>query len=114
MWKAIRRGQEDPILPSARGHDIREILDVPLPREGIAVDAVIEAWTDTLLPLCRHNGHPRFFGYVVTSPDPVGIFADAMASAMNQGLTAWRSAPGATEVERVVLRWLDEPGGLFR
>jgi len=108
MWEAVRRGQEDPILPSARGHEIRALLDEPLPREGIAVDEVIEAWVDTLLPLCRHNGHPRFFGYVVTSPDPVGIFADAMASAMNQGLTAWRSAPGATEVERVVLRWLDE------
>ncbi len=108
MWEAVRRGQEDPILPSARGHEIRELLDAPLPREGIAVDEVIESWVDTLLPLCRHNGHPRFFGYVVTSPDPVGIFADAMASAMNQGLTAWRSAPGATEVERVVLRWLDE------
>jgi aromatic-L-amino-acid/L-tryptophan decarboxylase len=108
MWKAVQRGQEGPILPLARGRDIRELLDEPLPREGIPLDDVVDAWVETLLPLCRHNGHRRFFGYVVTSPDPVGIFADAMASAMNQGLTAWRSAPGATEVERVVLRWLDE------
>ena len=41
MWEAVRRGQEDPILPSARGHEIRELLDAPLPREGIAVDEVI-------------------------------------------------------------------------
>ena len=40
MWEAVRRGQEDPILPSARGHEIRELLDAPLPREGIAVDEV--------------------------------------------------------------------------
>jgi hypothetical protein len=33
----------------------------------------------------------------------VGSFADAMASALNQGVTAWHSALRATEVERVVL-----------
>ena len=95
-------------MAPARGVDVRALLDEPLPREGIGLEDVVEAWVEKVLPLCRHNGHPRFFGYVVTSPDPIGIFADAMASAMNQGLTAWRSAPGATEIERVVLRWLDE------
>jgi len=108
MWEAVRRGQESPILPPVQGSDVRALLDEPLPRQGVAVDEIVDAWVDKVLPLCRHNGHPRFFGYVVSSPDPIGIFADAMASAMNQGLTAWRSAPGATELERVVLRWLDE------
>jgi len=103
IWEAIWREQQDPILPSVRGHNIRDLLDEPLPCEGIAVDAVIEVWTDTLLPLCRYNRRPRFFGYVVTSSDPVGSFADPMASALNQGLTAWCSALTATEVERVVL-----------
>ena len=30
-----------------------------------------------------------------------------MASALNQPVTAWRSAPAATEIERLVVRWLD-------
>jgi glutamate/tyrosine decarboxylase-like PLP-dependent enzyme len=108
MWEAIQRGQENPILAPARGGDVRALLEEPLPRQGVGLDEVVASWVEQVLPLCRHNGHPRFFGYVVTSPDPIGIFADAMASAMNQGLTAWRSAPGATEVERLVLKWLDE------
>ena len=108
MWQAIEAGQQAPILAPLKGAEVRALFDEDLPRAGIPVDDVIAAWGDRILPFCRHNGHPRFFGYVVTSPDPIGIFADAMASAMNQGLTAWRSAPGATEVERVVLRWLDE------
>lgn len=108
MWESVERGQEDPILAQAPGSEIRALFNEPLPRAGVPIDEVVSAWTEKILPHCRHNGHPRFFGYVVTSPDPIGILADAMASAMNQGLTAWRSAPGATEVERLVLRWLDE------
>jgi aromatic-L-amino-acid/L-tryptophan decarboxylase len=108
MWTAIERGQDEPILVASPGPDVRKLFDEPLPRVGVSLEDVVDAWTDRVLPHCRHNGHPRFFGYVVTSPDPIGILADAMASALNQGLTAWRSAPGATEVERVVLRWLDE------
>jgi hypothetical protein len=46
MWEAVRRGQEDPILPSARGHEIRALLDEPLPREGIAVDEVMDVTSD--------------------------------------------------------------------
>ena len=61
MWEAVERGQADPILASVRGEDVRALFDEPLPREGTDVDAVVEAWTDTMLPLCRHNGHPRFF-----------------------------------------------------
>ena len=36
------------------------------------------------------------------------MLADAMASTVNQLVTAWRSSPPAIEIERLVLRWLDE------
>ena len=54
----------------------------------------------------RHNGHPRRFGYVASPSTPAGAFADLIASALNVNVTAWRSAPAATELERMVVRWL--------
>ena len=54
----------------------------------------------------RHNGHPRFFGYVASPATPAGAFADLIASALNVNVTSWRSGPAATEIERTVVRWL--------
>lgn len=54
----------------------------------------------------RHNGHPRFFGYVASPATPPGAFADLIVSALNSNVTSWRSGPAATEIERTVVRWL--------
>jgi glutamate/tyrosine decarboxylase-like PLP-dependent enzyme len=54
----------------------------------------------------RHNGHPRFFGYVASPATPPGAFADLIASALNANVTSWRSGPAATEIERTVVGWL--------
>src|SRR5262245_60436349 len=54
----------------------------------------------------RHNGHPRSFGYVASPSTPAGAFADLIASALNINATCWRSGPAATEIEKIVLRWL--------
>jgi glutamate/tyrosine decarboxylase-like PLP-dependent enzyme len=41
----------------------------------------------------------------------VGVVADLVASALNQNVTSWRSAPGATTVERLVIEWFKEMVG---
>ncbi|MDQ3472219.1 MAG: pyridoxal-dependent decarboxylase [Acidobacteriota bacterium] len=54
----------------------------------------------------RHNGHPRFFGYVASPSTPIGAYGDLITSALNSNVTSWRSGPAATEIERTVVRWL--------
>ena len=108
MLQALAAESADPVLRQASGAEIRALLDEPLPEEGTSAAEVVGLWRDAVLPYCRRNGHPRFFGYVCTSADPLGMLADAMASAVNQPVTAWRSAPSATEVERLAVRWLDQ------
>jgi glutamate/tyrosine decarboxylase-like PLP-dependent enzyme len=51
---------------------------------------------------------PAFFGYIQSPPNPVGVVADLLASAADQNVTAWRSAPAAAHVERLTLRWLGQ------
>src|ERR1041385_7351135 len=47
----------------------------------------------TVMDLSRHNGHPRFFGYVASPSTPIGAYADLIASALNANINCWRSGP---------------------
>lgn len=80
-------------------------LDLDLPRDGVPLDRLLNECR-TLFDLSRHNGHPRFFGYVASPATPIGAYADLIASALNANITCWRSGPAGTELERLVVRWL--------
>jgi aromatic-L-amino-acid/L-tryptophan decarboxylase len=80
-------------------------IDTELSSEGRPLDQLL-ASCRTIMDLSRHNGHPRFFGYVASPSTPVGAYADLIASALNSNITCWRSGPAGTEIERMVVRWL--------
>jgi aromatic-L-amino-acid decarboxylase len=80
-------------------------IDTELSSEGRPLDQILEDCR-TMMDLSRHNGHPRFFGYVASPSTPVGAYADLIASALNANITCWRSGPAGTELERMVVRWL--------
>ncbi len=108
MADAIAAERSEPVLRAVSGEEMRSILDEPLPQSGVPPAEILDTWRRKVLPYCRRNGHPRFFGYVCTSADPLGMLADGMASALNQPVAAWRSTPAATEIERLAVRWLDQ------
>jgi len=60
----------------------------------------------TMFDLSRHNGHPRFFGYVASPATAIGAYADLITSAVNANITCWRSGPAGTEIEQLVVKWL--------
>ncbi len=51
------------------------------------------------------------FGYVQSSGSFAGVAADFLASALNQNVTSWRSAPSATAVEHQVIDWMKAMSG---
>lgn len=83
----------------------RASIDAELSKDGVPLDKLI-AECRTVMDLSRHNGHPRFFGYVASPSTPVGAYADLVASALNANITCWRSGAAGTEIERMVVRWL--------
>jgi glutamate/tyrosine decarboxylase-like PLP-dependent enzyme len=76
-----------------------------LSTEGVPLTQLLDECR-TIMDLSRHNGHPRFFGYVASPSTPVGAYGDLIASALNANITCWRSGPAGTELERMVVRWL--------
>ena len=94
-----------PVFPETSGGATGRVLGTDLPVEPESIDELLQDCR-TILKQSRHNGHPRFFGYVASPATAPGAFADLIASAVNINVTSWRSGPAATEVERTVIRWL--------
>ena len=63
---------------------------------------------DVVQEFSRHNGHPRFFGYVSSPGLPVAAMGSMIAAAFNINVTCWRSGPAAAEMELLCVRWLKE------
>jgi aromatic-L-amino-acid decarboxylase len=94
-----------PIFPETYGGKTTESLGTSLPIEGEPLDHLLNDCR-AILDGSRHNGHPRFFGYVASPSTAPGAFADLIASTLNSNVTSWRSGPAATEIERTVVSWL--------
>jgi len=96
-----------PVFPETRGGDTIAKIGSTLPFAGAPLEELLDDCR-TIIGNSRHNGHPRFFGYVASPATPPGAFADLIASALNANQTSWRSGPAATEIERTVINWLAE------
>ena len=96
---------ERPVRAENYAGKTSESIDAELSAEGVPLDRLL-AECRTVMDLSRHNGHPRFFGYVASPSTPIGAYADLIASALNANITCWRSGPAGTEIERMVVRWL--------
>lgn len=94
-----------PVFPQTSGGPTIAHLESRLPLAGEPLESLLADCREIVKGI-RHNGHPRQFGYVASPATPAGAFADLIASALNVNVTAWRSAPAATELERTVVRWL--------
>ena len=100
------------ITPMASLAEIRAQLDQELPVGGASFDELVRTIEEVIIPTCRQNGHPRMFGYVTSPGTAASALADLLASVVNVNSTAWRSAPGPTELERVAIDWIRQIVGL--
>ena len=87
---------------------LRRILDEPAPPSGLPFKDLLATVRDVVMEFSRHNGHPRFFGYVSSPGLPVAAMGSMIAAALNINVTCWRSGPAATEMELLCIRWLKE------
>jgi len=91
-----------------------------LPDQGEDPTEVLRTARELLFDHSLFNGHPRFFGYITSSPAPIGMLGDLLAAAVNPNVGGWRLSPIATEIEGQTIRWIaeligypKECGGLF-
>src|SRR3954471_18882820 len=103
-----------PVVRDESPADVRRVFaaEQALPSTGRDAAALIEETTTLLFDHALFNAHPRFFGYITSSPAPIGVLGEFVAAALNQNVGAWRLAPLATEIERQTVRWIAELIGM--
>lgn len=79
-----------------------------LPGNGTSVSELFSKASDLLLHHSLLNGHPKFFGYITSSPAPIGALADLLAAAVNPNVGANILSPMATAIEKQTIKWLSE------
>lgn len=105
-----------PVTPDESPDTVRGVIDAdaPLPEEGTDAGALLQRTAPLLFDHSLFNGHPRFMGYVTSSPAPIGMLGDFLAAAVNPNVGAWRIGPVATEIELQTVRWIAELVGYPR
>jgi aromatic-L-amino-acid decarboxylase len=94
-----------PVYPSVSAAELQALVAERLPETAQDASRVLEQFAQ-LASLGRKNCHPRMFGYVQSSGNFAGAIGDFLASALNQNVTSWRSAPSATTLELQVIDWI--------
>ncbi|HEX5817377.1 MAG TPA: aminotransferase class V-fold PLP-dependent enzyme [Gemmatimonadales bacterium] len=99
-----------PVTRAESPNEVQALLDAsaPLPADGTDAATLLARTTRLLFEHSLFNGHPRFFGYITSSPAPIGMLGDLLAAAVNANVGAWRLGPMATEIEAQTVRWIAE------
>jgi len=100
---------EKPVTLGESPQQLQQLLgDASLPENGRAAKDVIAEATKLLIDHSLFNAHPKFMGYITSSPAPIGMLADFLAAAVNQNAGAQILSPMATEIEKQTVKWLAE------
>ena len=76
------------------------------------MDAIFEDFERMIVPGMTHWQHPRFFAYFPANAAPASMLAEQLANAIAAQAMLWQTAPAATEIEQVMIRWLAQALGL--
>lgn len=96
------------LFPDIDPSQLYKLFEEPLPDQPKSLAEIQKELEQKLVPYCTHVNHPGYMGLITPSPNPAGILADLLASALNQNVGAWSIGPSAVVMERKVIRWLND------
>jgi aromatic-L-amino-acid/L-tryptophan decarboxylase len=96
------------VFPDVEPRTLHELFSESLPENPSSPHDVLAELEQKLLPYCTHVGHPGYMGLITPSPNPIGVIADFICSALNQNVGAYSIGPSAVALERRVVRWLTD------
>lgn len=96
------------VTSEATPNDTLKLFDEPFPEQGMSIEAILARFERDVAPHAMLVPSPRYFGQFNPTPLPIGVWADALTSILNQNAGAWRNGPTSAMIEARVIRWLCE------
>jgi aromatic-L-amino-acid decarboxylase len=100
------RLESAPVTSPATPADLKRLFDEPLPLAGMPAEEILEQFARDVAPHAMQIPSPRYFGQFNPTPLAIGVWADALCSALNQNAGAWRNGPTSALIEAQVIGWL--------
>src|SRR5881397_1153646 len=97
-----------PVTSPATPAELRTLFDEPLPINGMPAEDILAQFARDVAPHAMWIPSPRYFGQFNPTPLAIGVWADALCSALNQNAGAWRNGPTSAMIEAQSLRWICE------
>ncbi|MGQ0648383.1 MAG: pyridoxal phosphate-dependent decarboxylase family protein [Gemmatimonadaceae bacterium] len=111
---------QGPVAPSLAPEVIARRFVEPLPPNGQELREVLDRVRRDVMSDVNHLSHPMYLGHQVSAPLPLGVWADALISSINNSLAVNEMSPTISHVERRVVRWMcdligwdERAGGTF-
>ena len=95
---------DEPVFTPVPPDRVETMLATPPPQDPVSPDDILRLFEEQVEPYPFGNGHPRFWGWVNSPPAVMGIFADALAAAMNPSCAGGNHS--AIYIERQVTSWI--------
>jgi len=98
---------ERSIMISDNNQQLKTILRAhELQEESKSAVDVFSASLTLLRKYSFNSNHPRQWGYIIPTVDPLTSLAELVTGVFNQNLAGWEISPIATEIECQTVRWL--------
>lgn len=101
-----------PVRSAASADGLRQLLDGPIPREGIAPEVLAGILAEAGMKGAVASAGPRYFGFVIGGSLPAALAADWLVSAWDQNGVVYATSPLVSVIEQIAGSWLRELAGL--
>jgi aromatic-L-amino-acid decarboxylase len=104
--------EQYPVSPALRPGDVRAQLPEHPPAEPEPFEQILADVHDVVIPALTHWQHPSFFAYFPSNSSYPSILGDLLSAGLGVQGMSWVTSPACTEVETLMLDWMQELLGL--
>ncbi|KAL6260322.1 hypothetical protein P5V15_007853 [Pogonomyrmex californicus] len=94
---------EDRVVEWVDPHDLRSVVDLSLPTEGVSHEELLTL-THDIIKYSVKTGHPHFVNQLFSSLDPYGLLGQWLTDALNPSVYTYEVSPVFSLMEEDVLR----------